>query len=512
MQNSLLLTQKAGSLRACFLAFQLLLVVLSVLLCSGRAQAYPWMIKHGYTICATCHNDASGGELLSAYGRVLSAEVLSTHWHQPAPAARTEPVRRWALTRAAHAKNAADVKAPLEASEPSTSPAPGPTAPAPAPETSPGAASPSAAPSPAAAAPAAADAEPPPEASSEAPADATAQEVPASEDEGHEFYQPFFGLFGEPNQLLLGGSLRMATLYQKGDKVRAFPMQIDLYGDYKFFDRLHVGGSLGVAKVPTGSPHARAAQITTNQGDGYNLLSRTHYVRFDFGDGNYSVSAGRLNLPFGMRMSEHVMWVRSETATDRESDQQHGVSLNMNFPTWRFELMAIAGNYQINPDKLRKRGYSGYVEYSGVKRVAFGVSSLITRAGTDLTNPSDLTDTRQAHGAFLRADLGREFVLMAEADLLLHTQTKPGYVGFAQLDFEPFGGFHVLGTGELLDRGYPKGVSEDVQPRVAGTGKAKLGGWLSAQWFFISHFDFRVDAIARQHEPLQVLGQLHVYL
>ncbi len=506
MQNSSFRRQQAGSSRARLLVFHLVLVVLGVLLSSGRAQAYPWMIKHGYTLCATCHNDPSGGELLTGYGRVLSAEVLSTHWHKAAPAAaHSTPLRLWALSRAAHAKNADDVKSPATDAAPAGATAP--DAPVATPDAgvapTPGAA-------PAEGAPPTPDTETVAQAA--ASSDAAPEEVPASANEGHEFYQPFFGAFGAPDALLLGGSIRMATLYRDGDKVRVFPMQLDLYGDLKFLDRLHVGGSIGAAKVAVGSPHARAAQVTTDQGDGYNLLSRTHYVRLDLADGNYTLTAGRLNLPFGLRMSEHVMWVRSETATDRESDQEHGVALNMNFETWRFELMGIAGNYQLNPDKLRKRGYSAYAEYSGVKGVAFGASSLITHAGADALNPSALADTRQAHGVFGRADLGREFVLMAEADVLLHTQHKPGYVGFAQLDFEAFSGLHLIGTGEVLDSGYPKGVTEAEQPRVGGEGKPKFGGWLSAQWFFISHFDFRVDAIARQREPFQLLGQIHVYL
>ncbi len=403
-----------------------MLVSLVVLLVSGRADAYPWMIKHGYTSCGTCHSDPSGGELLTAYGRVLSDEALSMHYKKPAP------------------------------------------------EQDSGGSAPHAA-------------------------------------EGHEFYQPFFGAFRSPEQLLVGGSVRFATLYRdtNTDRVRAFPMQLDLYGDYKFFDRLHVGGSLGLAKVAVGSPHARAAQITTNQGDQYNLLSRTHYVRYDFGDGSYSVSVGRLNLPFGIRMSEHVMWVRSETATDRESDQEHGAALNMNFDFGRFEVLAIAGNYQLNPDKLRKRGYSAYAELNAWQGGVVGLSSLVTHAGADALNPGPIADTRQAHGAFMRASLGHELVFMAETDLLLHTQTKPGYVGFAQLDFEPIQGLHFFGTGEVLDNGYPKHTE---LARAPGTGKPKWGGWLSAQWFFAAHFDFRLDTIVRENEPTQLLGQIHVYL
>lgn len=417
---------KTGSKRACFLALNAALAALFVLLGTSPAAAYPWMIKHGYTACGTCHADPSGGELLTAYGRVISDEILRTHFEK----------------------------------KPDTE-----------------------------------------EATASAP----------TVKEGHEYYQQFFGAFGAPEPLLLGGSVRIASLYRdtNSDRFRVFPMQIDLQGDYRFLGRLHVGGSLGVAKVAVGSPHARAAQITTNQGHEYNLLSRTHYVRYDFGDGAYSVSAGRLNLPFGIRMSEHVMWVRSETATDRESDQEHGAALNMNFDFGRFEVMAIAGNYQLNPDKLRKRGYSAYAELNAWEGGVVGLSSLITHAGADQLNPGPIADTRQAHGAFLRASLGRQFVLSAEGDLLFHTQTKPGYVGFAQLDFEPFSGVHVIGTGEVLDNGYPKAP---VDPRAPGTGKPKFGGWLSAQWFFVSHFDFRLDTIVRENEPTQLLGQIHVYL
>ena len=130
-------------------------------------------------------------------------------------------------------------------------------------------------------------------------------------------------------------------------------------------------------------------------------------------------------------------------------------------------------------------------------------------AGADALNPGPIADTRQAHGAFLRASLGHDLTLMAEGDLLLHTQTKPGYVGFAQLDFEPIQGLHFFGTGEVLDNGYPK---QPVLARAPGTGKPKWGGWLSAQWFFATHFDFRLDTIVRENEPTQLLGQIHVYL
>src|SRR5687768_6787022 len=51
------------------------LITMSV---SSRAQAYTWMVKHGYANCGACHADPSGGELLTVYGRAMSEAFLSS--------------------------------------------------------------------------------------------------------------------------------------------------------------------------------------------------------------------------------------------------------------------------------------------------------------------------------------------------------------------------------------------------------------------------------------------------
>ena len=72
---------------------------------------------------------------------------------------------------------------------------------------------------------------------------------------------------------MLGGSYRHALLYQR-EKVRQFPMQLDLYGELRI-GNFRAGGTIGGARVKEGSPYARAAHITRNQGDEWNLISRT---------------------------------------------------------------------------------------------------------------------------------------------------------------------------------------------------------------------------------------------
>jgi hypothetical protein len=51
------------------------------LLVTSSAQAYPWMIRHGYTGCTPCHTDPSGGAgALTDYGRAQSDLLLRSRY------------------------------------------------------------------------------------------------------------------------------------------------------------------------------------------------------------------------------------------------------------------------------------------------------------------------------------------------------------------------------------------------------------------------------------------------
>jgi hypothetical protein len=520
------------------LRFVPILFGLLILFASGRAEAYPWMIKHGYTNCGGCHVDPSGGELLTLYGHAISSEALTMKYGRgESSAARDREYERrivTAIARAGHAKSAPKKKIAAEKVNLDDEPAPAAkpaAAPAKAAE-----AAPEAAPAAAAAAPAAAAEQPaakkPSEDSEEAAEEEGGTEAAASassegstessaDSSGGSTASPFegmapmtgplFGLIRPSEAFLIGGSVRVATLYKldaASDKFSWFPMQLDVYGQLRFLKNFRAAGSIGAAKVPVGSPNARAAQVTQNQGDGYNVISRTHWIGYDFGEGAHTVRAGRLQLPFGIRMSEHVMWVRDKTQTDRESDQQHGVALAMGWEKTRFEVMGILGNFQISPP-FREKGYSGYGETIVAENFALGVNSLMTIADNDRTNPEGLKTARGAHGLFLRAGPNDKVAILAEADLLTRSRRNLGYVGFLQFDVEPVQGLHTIATGEFYDMGWTGGPN-GTNPRTQGQGKPALGAWLSVQWFFLTHFDFRLDAILRAEK--QIMGQLHVYL
>jgi len=457
------------------------LVALFVSLYPSRAHAYTWMIKHGYASCPVCHADPSGGELLTAYGRVQSDELLRMTYHKAKSEGSHNELKAPRLVRntlewKTDALSGADDEAKDKEAKPDAQ----------------------------------ADEEQAPAATATEEAAPAATASTGSEDSGSSPGDFLWGLVKTPDWLLLGGSYRHLAVFRPSrdqKKFVTFPMMADVYGQAQF-GGFRVNASIGAVRVGVGSPYARAAQITRGQGDEWNLLSRTHWLGYDFDDGMITVRAGHMNLPFGIRIPEHTMWVRQATLTDRESAQQDGVAIAYNGEKLRGELMGIAGNYQVNPDRYRQRGYSLYAEYLFGARTAIGVSSAVTKAKKDRIT-LDPNPLRQAHGAYIRSAFNDDIVLLAEADGLLTSDHDAGYVGFLQLDYEITRGLHLIGTGEILDKGYDKLVGG---ARSVGNGQTQLGAWGTVDWFCLPHVEVRADAFSRQSDEFTILGQLHVFL
>jgi len=231
-----------------------------------------------------------------------------------------------------------------------------------------------------------------------------------------------FGLISPPDWLLLGGQFRELDFYAKPSGQNwthsLVLMQADLAAQVAW-KGLRVNGSLGYVQSS-----ASRASVTGN------LVSREHWIGYGFEDDAFLVRAGRLNLPYGLRIIEHTMFVRAATRTDINDAQQHGVSFAYSGALIRGEIMGILGNYQISPDAYRERGYSGYVEIAPAERVAVGLSSLVTHSKTDLY--LQVADTRQAHGVFSRISPWPVLVLLAEADLVVHSpKGVANQVGYA---------------------------------------------------------------------------------
>lgn len=308
-----------------------------------------------------------------------------------------------------------------------------------------------------------------------------------------------WGLISPPDWLLLGGQFRTLNMFLKPQGqnwTRSMVlMQADLAAEVRI-GGFRANGSIGVLQ----SSASRASLFG-------NVVSREHWVGYAFDDDAFLLRAGRINLPFGLRIIEHTMFVRQNTRTDINDTQQHGVAFAYSGQLIRGEFMGILGNYQLSPDAYRERGYSGYVEISPASRVAVGLSSLVTHAQKDYVFQT--ADTRQAHGVFTRLAPWPALVLMAEADLVVHgLNGAPNMVGYASLleaDVEPIQGVHFIGAAESAKQRAGEGQSWAL--------------WGGVGWFFLPHVDVRFDAMRRsdvagtdRFNSTALLAQLHVFL
>lgn len=299
-------------------------------------------------------------------------------------------------------------------------------------------------------------------------------------DEARASAAPFFGWFGVPDRLEVGAQVRTLTYWSKVGSGPAATSAMLMQSDA--LAQLTVGRLRGFGSIGFQADGGRQAAVT--RAESGNLVSREHWLGVDLGaDDQWLVRAGRMALPFGLRLIEHTTFVRQTTRTDVNDGQQHGVSLSYGDERVRGELMAIAGNYQLSPDGARERGYSGFVEVSPFTGGAVGVTSLVTHAADDAY--LHVASTRQAHGAFVRYAPWRPLVLLAEEDWLSQAPAGMaalhGHVGFVQADLQVMRGLHVLATGEVQSDGVP------------GQGSS-WGATGSIWWFAFPHVDLRVDA------------------
>ena len=386
-------------------AASLLGLALLALTSSRPAQAYPWMIRNGYTGCAECHTDPSGGGTLTEYGRGQGVILLSSQYH--------ERPKGW--------------------------------------------------------------------------------EPPKTKDF-------LWGAIPLPEQLALQGEMRALLIPEPGN-VRVIAMQEDLRGALKA-GVFRASGSIGVV-----SEGAQPAWITSNA-SGPNLVSRDYWLGVEPVE-NVTIRAGRMNLPFGIRSEEHMLYARTVTRTDTNKSQQTGLDAVFDVGDIRAEVMGIAGNFQVSPDGYRERGYSASVGYGPSSTFELGLSSMLTHASYDLYTFAPLT--RQAHELFARWGLSQKVGFMGEAGVLMNQTTGAasdvGTFGYLQADVEPTRGFHVKGTGEWCD------------DRLSDTAAPVGRGWLALQWFVVAHIDLRADLMygtlyctpGTVPSPLGML-QAHVYL
>ena len=167
-----------------------------------------------------------------------------------------------------------------------------------------------------------------------------------------------------PARLTLGGHLRGALLAHDaqdpdGTTLAAFPMQAEVDARWAPGAGISVYASVGLraqvrsqdAPVPT-----QNYQPTSTS----RLISREHYLTWQPASLGPYLRAGRFYAPFGLRLAEHVLYVRRDLGFN-QLEESYNLSGGYLDPRWEVHLTAFA------PDGFRhignaERGFCGYFE------------------------------------------------------------------------------------------------------------------------------------------------------
>jgi len=184
------------------------------------------------------------------------------------------------------------------------------------------------------------------------------------------------GAWTPPSWLALGGDLRLAGIVNdvggpESPETAAFPMQFDLYGRVAFTESLSLNvtiGDRGVVRPPDPSISGRSGDFVQR------IMSREHYVMWRPSASGPYVRLGRFYAPYGLRLVEHITYVRRYTGYNLYEESYNSSG---GYVVDDFEVHATAFTHAPNsPDFFASSGAheSGFVAY-GEKRFN-GMASL----------------------------------------------------------------------------------------------------------------------------------------
>lgn len=249
------------------------------------------------------------------------------------------------------------------------------------------------------------------------------------------------GLATPPSWLALGADLRGAfasedVADETGTKNAVFPMQADAEARAAvgFFSFYGVLGFRGQVRSDDALVPAQNYQPVTAS----RLISREHYVMVRASALGGYLRAGRFFAPFGLRLAEHILYVRRDLGFGT-MEESYNLSTGAVYERWELHVTAFA------PDFLRQMGSrEGGLTAYGERRFAD-----LAAAAVQARVASGPGMTRTIVGLVGKAWVpSLRTMLLAEADFVRRdiTSLSPSYqfVGVGGVSIQPVKG--VMGT------------------------------------------------------------------
>lgn len=305
-----------------------------------------------------------------------------------------------------------------------------------------------------------------------------------------------------PRFLKLGLDTRFAALNNNNGgpdqpQIAFFPMQFDAHmrleaGAFAFQAVGGVRGQLrrGEAPIPASNVDAK---------NGSRLLSREHWAIWQPAAQGFYVRAGRYFAPFGLRLAEHVVYVRRDLGFNL-FEETYNVSVGYLVNNWEGHLTAFA------PDFLQGGNQSAGAAAYAEKRLLDETASLGLQAKYSVSG-----DVKRA----VAGVVGKAFVELARTLFML----EANYVQQMPDQTEGVGQFVGLLGGSWLPP-IPGGLAslwvERLQSDVSTAGTAITAGTAVVSWFPFPHWELQLVERLQQadggNRVNTFLAQIHYFL
>jgi hypothetical protein len=287
-----------------------------------------------------------------------------------------------------------------------------------------------------------------------------------------------------PSWLALGADLRGAFAAQDSQDPRGvtrafFPMQADAqarfaYELFSFYGVLGLRGQVRDSDETVPADNYQPASTSR-------LVSREHYVMMRASALGGYVRAGRFFAPFGLRMAEHILYVRRDLGLGT-LEETYNLSSGYVGERWETHVTAFGPDF-IRHMGSREAGLAGYVERRFAD-VALAAVQARVAAGPDMTRT-----IAGAVGKYWIEPL--RTMVVAEANFVRRdisaVSPRYGFVGAGGVSLLPTRGLMATVLGELN------------QVDLAVGGARYTAGTAFVSWFPYAHFE--VQALGRLQFP-----------
>jgi hypothetical protein len=289
-----------------------------------------------------------------------------------------------------------------------------------------------------------------------------------------------------PDAVSLGGDIRLAALYNDvggtgSPEVKFFPMQAELYSRFNFGES---GVSFYAALGARGATREHSQTLGT--GNLESLMSREHYLMWKPSSTGPYVRLGRFYAPFGLRLAEHIYYVRQYTGFNLY-EETYTLSGGYMQDSWEVHVSAFTPPPTSFPVPLRSAGMRGsggsvYGEYRLASMALIGAQARFATGSEQSLTQGGLVGKLWVEQA--------RMLVMAEGNFqrraLVGGESLNQMVAYFGLTFIPYKG---IMTGIAVDR-----YHEDL--RVSSLAR--------------NAFNLQINLFPRSHFELLILGRYQV--